>query len=600
MPFGSQLQAEGLAHFRLWAPSARSVELCLWQAGSSLDSVPEILSMQRDGNEYSLSTHATAGSHYLFQIDAQQRVPDPASRFQPRDVHGPSQLIDPLQYQWQDSYWHGRPWQQTIIYELHVGSFSPSGDFAGVMQRLDYLQALGITALELMPIADFPGRCNWGYDGVYQYAPDSQYGTPEQLKALIDAAHARGLMVFLDVVYNHFGPEGNYLHTYAKPFFKARQHTPWGPAINLDDPKHPEIREFFIHNALYWLEEYHFDGLRFDAVQSLVDNSDKPLLMELSERVRQHFGAQREIHLMLENDANQSHLLGAKGAYSAQWNDDLHHVLHHLATAERFGYYQDYTDAPMAHLARCLTQGFAYQGEYSSYRQHPRGEPSADLSPLNFIHFLQNHDHVGNRPLGERLGHIIEPEALRALIALSLLLPMPPLLFMGEEWNSSSPFPFFNDFESGLKEKVAQGRRRDLAHMQSLQSVRELGKTPDPGDPQTFTQARLDWQEIDQPEHQIWLGFYRQLLELRQQQLQPYLCGLERQDVEYQSLAEQAFCCQWTLTDNAKLKLYANLSDQSAAGIPLMHKQALYLSHPQFAATSSQFPPWFVAWFLTP
>ncbi|MGH8668435.1 MAG: malto-oligosyltrehalose trehalohydrolase, partial [Burkholderiales bacterium] len=419
MPFGAQVLPAGGVRFRLWAPAAAQVDL-------SFDN--QLFPMQREGEGWFQLVHpkARAGSRYTYRIDGRQEVPDPASRFQPRDAEGPSEVVDPAAFDWQDAGWNGRPWPQAVVYELHVGTFSSKGTYFGIAERLRHLKELGVTAIELMPLADFCGRRNWGYDGVLPYAPDSRYGRPEALKALVQAAHQAGLMVFLDVVYNHFGPKGNFLHLYAPQFFTERHKTPWGAAIDFGQRA---VRDYFIHNALYWLEEYHFDGLRFDAVHAILDDSPTHILSEISEAARKTFPG-RQIHLVLENDHNQARYLGP-GKYDAQWNDDSHHGYHVLATGESDGYYAAYADAPAKHLARCLAEGFAYQGEVSPFSREPRGEPSAQLALSCFVDFMQNHDQVGNRAHGERLSSLSDEKTLRCLSAILLLAPSPPLLFMG-------------------------------------------------------------------------------------------------------------------------------------------------------------------------
>ncbi|HKS72878.1 MAG TPA: malto-oligosyltrehalose trehalohydrolase, partial [Terriglobales bacterium] len=395
MPFGAEVVDDQTVRFRLWAPKARRVDL----VHGSRDVIP--MNFVGDG-WFELLQKSGPGSLYRFQIDGGARVPDPASRFQPRDVHGPSEVIDASAFDWKDGNWLGRPWQEAVLYELHVGTFSEQGTFAGVEERLAYLADLGVTAIELMPLSDFPGTRNWGYDGVLPFAPDSQYGRPEELKHLIQSAHAKGLMMFLDVVYNHFGPEGNYLHEYAPQFFSDRHQTPWGRALNFDGLGSREVRDFFIHNALYWLTEYHFDGLRLDAVNTIADDSSPDILTELAEAVRSKIGVQRQIHLVLENDDNRSRYLkresdGRPGLYNAQWNDDIHHALHVAITGEHDGYYVDYSDCPVQHVERCLKEGFDYQGQPSNFRGgKSRGDPSAELPPSAFVSFLQNHDQVGN------------------------------------------------------------------------------------------------------------------------------------------------------------------------------------------------------------
>ncbi|HWN90575.1 MAG TPA: malto-oligosyltrehalose trehalohydrolase, partial [Verrucomicrobiae bacterium] len=436
MPFGAEARDDGTTRFRLWAPAARSVEL--WLADRE-----QGFAMPRDAAGWAewVTREAPPGSRYSFRIDGELLVPDPASRFQPDDVHGASEVVDPLDFAWSDADWRGLPPERLVFYEIHVGTFSPEGTFAGLADRLDHLVSLGVTAVELMPVSDFPGRRGWGYDGVLPFAPESSYGRPETLKALVEACHARGLAVFLDVVYNHFGPEGNYLHRYAPAFFSRAHKTPWGDALNFDEPGCEVVRSFVVHNALYWLEEFHLDGLRLDAVHAIADSSARHVLVELARAVAEGPGRDRLVHLVLENDGNESRYLACAGEdkrplYQAQWNDDLHHALHTLLTGERDGYYADY-QPPLPHLARALCEGFAFQGEWSPYRGRVRGEPSAALPPTAFVGFLQNHDQIGNRALGERIGHIVKNEdALRAATAVLLLAPSPPLIFMGEEWNA--------------------------------------------------------------------------------------------------------------------------------------------------------------------
>src|SRR5581483_8676048 len=383
MPFGAECRDDGTVRFRLWAPRASSIALQL------TDSNRELAMSRIDDGWFELVTEAGPGEQYQFKIEGSSvLVPDPASRFQPEGVHAASELVDPYSFNWSDDRWSGRPGDEAVIYELHVGTFSAEGTFGGVEPKLDYLAELGVTAVELMPIASFPGDRNWGYDGVLPYTPARCYGRPKELKHLINAAHAKNLMVFLDVVYNHFGPEGNYLGSYAPEFFTDRHRTPWGKAINFDGPCSRTVRDFFIHNALYWLEEYHFDGLRFDAVHAIKDDSQPSLLTELAETVRKKFANERHVHLVLENDNNAAHYLsrrkdGKPRWYTAQWNDDIHHSLHVLVSGEKDGYYSEYAENPLQHLGQCLTQGFSFQGESSAFREGAkRGEPSNRL-PLD-------------------------------------------------------------------------------------------------------------------------------------------------------------------------------------------------------------------------
>jgi malto-oligosyltrehalose trehalohydrolase len=421
-----------------------------------------------------------------------------------------------------------------------------------------------------MPIADFPGARNWGYDGVLHYAPDACYGRPENLKSLIDAAHARGLMMFLDVVYNHFGPEGNYLGAYARDFFTERHKTDWGAAINFDGAASRTVRDFFIHNALYWLEEYHFDGLRFDAVHAIVDESTPHILVELAEAVRSGPGTRRHIHLVLENDRNEARYLGyatdgRPRHYNAQWDDDFHHALHVELTGEKDGYYSDYAERATPLVGRCLAEGFAYQGDPSPFRNGARrGEASATLPPAAFVTFLQNHDQIGNRALGERLSALAPPARLRAAIVAWLLAPARPLLFMGEEFGARSPFLFFCDFGPELAQAVTQGRRREFSRFERFASPEAQQAIPDPNAPATFERSKLDWASLDAPGHRQWLHLYRSLLALRQQHLTPRLAGMKGHAGRHTVVANGALVARWQLGDGSGLELRLNLSDDPA------------------------------------
>jgi 1,4-alpha-glucan branching enzyme/maltooligosyltrehalose trehalohydrolase len=591
MPFGAQVTGQRV-RFRLWAPGCERVALCIADgADETLLPMPSL----GDGWFELRVAGAGAGMRYRYEVNDGLRVPDPASRSNPDDVHGTSEVIDPAAFDWQDTGWRGRPWEEAVVYELHVGTFSPAGTFAGVIERLDYLVALGVTAIELMPVADFPGARNWGYDGVLLFAPDSRYGRPEDLKALVQAAHAKGLMVLLDVVYNHFGPEGNYLHVYARKFFSERHHTLWGAAINFDGPGSRAVREFFIHNALYWLQEYHFDGLRLDAVHAILDDSERHILDELAERVHATVGVQRQVHLVLENDANEARRLD-RGHYVAQWNDDLHHALHVLATAETDGYYVDYADAPIRHLGRCLAQGFAYQGEASTYRgQAPRGEPSAHLPPQAFVGFLQNHDQVGNRAFGERIAQIAPAPAVRAAAAIYLLAPHVPLLFMGEEFAAPSPFPFFCDFGDDLRAAVTEGRRREFARFARFADPATQAAIPDPNLEQTFCSARLDWQALDTTAHAGWLAYYRKLLRLRRELIMPRLRGMAGHAGVFEVLATGALQVTWRLGYGTLLRLLANLSDAALRTSVLPGE---YVFATSTDAMHGVLEPWAVVWTL--
>lgn len=520
MPFGAEVTAEGV-RFGLWAPTAGEVSLVV-------DGTETPLQATEGGWRRLLHRGAKAGSRYGYRVDGHLIVPDPASRFQPDDVHGLSLVVDPSSYAWSDRNWSGRPWEETVLYEVHVGTATPEGTYAGLMNKLETLSDLGITAIELMPVAEFPGLRNWGYDGVLSYSPDAAYGTPDDLKRLVERAHALGMMMFLDVVYNHFGPSGNYLHVYAKSFFTERHRTPWGAGINVDAEQSPVVRDFFFHNALYWLEEYHFDGLRFDAVHAISDDGDPHFIEELATRIRQAI-PNREVHLVLENEANQARWLERDSGnrpklHTAQWADDIHNAWHALLTSEDEGYYEDYADRPLEHLAKALAEGFAFQGNPSAHKGGaPRGEPSAHLPPSAFVSFLQNHDQVGNRALGERLPHLVGQEQLALARSVLLLSPHIPLLFMGDEWAASSPFLFFVDFEKepDLAEAVRKGRRAEFARFKAFADPETSSRIPDPTERATFAASKIDWSERDRKPHREVLYDTRRLLNVRMNEVVP-------------------------------------------------------------------------------
>jgi malto-oligosyltrehalose trehalohydrolase len=595
MPFGAEFQPGGSVRFSLWAPNCQRIGIELIDSAAAA-TVP--MQPQADGWHRLTTDRAGPGSRYRYILPDGFAVPDPASRYQPADVHGPSEVIDPQLYAWQDHDWHGRPWNASVIYELHIGSFTEAGTFLGAIERLDHLVELGVSVLELMPVADFPGRRNWGYDGVLPFAPDSSYGRPEHLKALVDAAHARGLMVILDVVYNHLGPEGNYLSLYAPQFFNPGHQTPWGAAINFDAEGSQSVREFFIHNALYWLEEFHLDGLRLDAVHAIVDHSPMHILEELAQRVRAA-ALPRSAHLILENEHNQARWLKRDARsgdvlYDAQWNDDVHHALHVAASGEAQGYYADYL-GQTDRLGRALAQGFAFQGELMPYRGSARGEASAHLPPSAFVAFLQNHDQVGNRALGERLSAIADPAALRAVTALYLLLPQIPLLFMGEEWHSRKPFQFFCDFGGELGDAVRDGRRQEFARFEAFRDAGERESIPDPQAVQTFDDSKLDWERRADPAHAATLRWYRDLLSVRRRHIAPLLPGLA-QAGEFCIIDDGALVVRWRAHSGAELVLMANLSARATPGFPAERGSLLWQEgHADAAGTLSA---WSLRWTL--
>ncbi len=598
--FGTKNLTDGQTVFRLWAPSAGKVDLFIETSGisSQYPLAPEM------GGWFSGKLRVSGTPcYYWFRIDDGLFVPDPASRFQPRDVHGPSLFVPPKKNS-QQTNWQGRPWRDTVVYELHVGTFTPQGTLSAATAKLDYLADLGITAVELMPLADFPGLRNWGYDGVLPYAPDNSYGTIDDLRRFIEAAHARNLMVFLDVVYNHFGPEGNYLYVYAKPFFTDRHQTPWGSSIDFQGVNSQTVRRFFIENALYWLTEFDFDGLRFDAVHAIFDDSKPHILQELAQEILEGPGRQRHIHLMLENDHNNSRYLrwqteSGKKCYTAQWNDDVHHALHVLLTGENEGYYIDFFDRAIDHLGRCLTEGFAWQGERSKYRGNkPRGEPSSDLMPTRFISFLQNHDQIGNRALGERISRLTHPEALKAATAVLLLAPSIPLLFMGQEWAATSPFLFFCHFEPELAAQVTKGRRREFAAFNSFRTPRQRTLIPDPNREETFLRSALQWQELEMEEHRQWWLFHRNLLRLRQAKIVPLLDLIRKKTAFYSTLGQFSLQATWPIMDGRRLELVLNLGDTALQDIHLPSGECIHATG-KTAEGEFILPPFFCGWYLS-
>jgi malto-oligosyltrehalose trehalohydrolase len=594
LPRGAEVLDDGAVRFRFWGPAAEIVRL-------EIDGVEQVIALEaKEDGWHELTTKQTsAGSRYQFVLPDGTRVPDPASRFQPADVHGPSEVIDPKPYEWKDGDWRGRDWKEAVLYELHIGTFTEAGTFLAAVEKLDHLVDLGVTGIEIMPIADFPGKWNWGYDGALLYAPDSSYGRPEDLKTLVQEAHARGLMVILDVVYNHFGPDGNYLPLYAPKTLTERHKTDWGDAVNFDGEGSENVREFTIHNALYWISEFHLDGLRLDAVHAIKDDSDKHVLDELAERVRQAHG-NREIHLILENEQNEASRLcrdsgGRPVHYTAQWNDDIHHALHTAATLESNGYYGDFKDDTQK-LGRALAEGFAFQGQVMKCSGEERGEPSAHLPPTAFVSFIQNHDQIGNRAFGERINAIASPEAVRAIASIYLLLPQIPMLFMGEEWGSSQPFPYFCDFEGGLGEKIRKGRREEFASFPEFKDPAQRDRIPDPLAKETFQSAKLDWAQAGADVHAEWLAWYKRILNVRHERIVPLLQQVGGFAGSYHILGDGAVLICWTLKSGKALVLAANLSNDSVDNFKTLKGDVLWHEGPE--PSGSTMRPWSVRWLI--
>jgi malto-oligosyltrehalose trehalohydrolase len=480
------------------------------------------------------------GTRYHFRLADGMMVPDPASRGQSPDVHDAS-IVVPDDFQWRHTEWQGRPWTEAVILELHTGV---AGGFRAIRDDLPRIRSLGVTAIELMPVNDFPGGRNWGYDGVLPYAPDSAYGSADDLKDLIDTAHGLGLMVFLDVVYNHFGPDGNYLSAYAPQFFRDDVHTPWGPAI---DFRRREVRDFFTGNVLMWLMDYRFDGLRFDAVHAI---QEQDWIGEMAATVRRTTEPGRHVHLILEHHNNATHL---HGAVDAQWNDDGHNVLHVLLTNEDGGYYADYANDPAVKLARVLSEGWVFQGQPSAYLKAPRGEPSADLPPYAHVLFLQNHDQIGNRALGERLTTLTSPAALEAAITLQMLCPQIPLLFTGEEIASTSPFLFFTDHHNELADAVREGRRQEFAGFAAFADAGQRERIPDPNAASTFT-ASIPKAGPGSAER---FALYQRLIGLRMRHIVPRLIGTVSTGAR--AIGPKAVRAAWRLGDGSILTIITNL-----------------------------------------
>ncbi|MDE2605543.1 MAG: malto-oligosyltrehalose trehalohydrolase [Burkholderiales bacterium] len=596
MPFGTLLHPGGGVTFRLWAPAARLAELAI-ETGHP---APELHPAEADAQGWWECTvpHATAGTLYRWRIDGRLLVPDPASRQNPGGPHGPSCVVDPRQFEWEP--WSGRPWAEAVLYELHLGAFTPEGTFAAAAARLPQLRDAGITAVELMPVADVAGRFNWGYDGVLPYAPHHAYGTPDDFKRFVQQAHRLGLMVFLDVVYNHFGPDGNFLHAYAPEFFSRSRTSPWGPAIAFDGPGSGPVREFFVHNALYWLEEYRLDGLRLDAAHAIRDEGREHILHELSRRVRTAMHG-RHVHLVLENEDNAwRHLAPTPqpGAFDAQWNDDFHHALHVVLTGETQRYYHDYGADPMGLLARALTHGMVFEGSprrEGGAREQVRPAPAQPLTTL--VNFAHNHDQVGNRARSERLGQLVPPRAALLPTLLALLTPAIPMLFIGEEWGAPEPFLYFADWQGELRQAVRAGRRHEFGHGDG----RDL---PDPCSARTFAASRPDPARAAAGPGQAWLAEVRAALAARRHWITPRHARLLTGRHAAQRVGERGLAVRWRYDDGQVLFLELNLGDAPlraapqhlpAVGAPAVFRHG----HPD-GLPRGEWPPFSARWSLGP
>jgi maltooligosyltrehalose trehalohydrolase len=519
MKQGPKYRGKGLCDFTVWAPFALSVSLKFVAPEQRL--VP--LKKGERGYWHTRADGCLPATQYLYLLDGERERPDPASQYQPEGVHGASEVVDHTAFRWTDGGWKGLPLPSMIMYELHTGTFTPEGTFEAIIPRLGDLRDLGINTIELMPVSQFPGDRNWGYDGVYPYAVQNSYGGPEGLKRLVNACHQMELAVSLDVVYNHLGPEGNYLWDFG-PYFTDRYKTPWGEAINFDGPYSDEVRDYFIANALHWITEYHIDALRIDAIHGIFDFSARHFLQELGEAVRLHAqSVRRDVYVIPESDLNDVRVIrpvevGGHGL-DAQWNDDFHHALHTLLTGERNGYYEDF--GRTEHFEKALREGFIYSGEYSLFRKRRHGSSSKDRPGLQFVVFSQNHDQVGNRMRGERLSSLVSFEALKLAAGAVLLAPNIPLLFMGEEYGEKAPFLYFvSHGDKALIEAVRKGRNDEFKHFAWN------GELPDPQDERTFLTSKINWEKRLQGEHAVLLNFYRTLVKLRREI--PALSELDR------------------------------------------------------------------------
>jgi malto-oligosyltrehalose trehalohydrolase len=591
LPFGAELQPDGRTRFRLWAPDAKSVALVIDKSKEAP------VALQRDGEGW-FETIAScgAGTRYWYRIDDELNVPDPAARFAPDGVQGPSQVIDPLAFDWRETTWQGLAWHRAVVYELHVGTFTEEGTFTAIIPRLRELAGLGINTIELLPIATFPGNRGWGYDGVLPFAPHPAYGQPEDLKRLVEAAHGLGVAVVLDVVYNHFGPQGNYLHRYASRFFTEKYHTPWGAAIDFESAAGRNVRDFFIQNALYWLNEYHLDGLRLDAIHAIRDASDPHFVDELADAIDHGPARERYVHLILENHDNEVRRLHATPKVSkAQWNDDFHHVAHVLLTEEVDGYYANYADDTVKRLGRVLAEGYAYQGEPYGEERVPRGERSAACPPTSFIDFLQNHDQIGNRAFGERLASLTRAEQLRAGLAVLLLSPHVPMLFMGEEYAALQPFLYFCDYEGELANAITDGRRSEFEKFAAFADADKRDRIPDPNAIETFERSRLRWEDRLQAPHRGWLSYVRELLQLRAEHIAARIPSLQAGVATYE-VNGACLHVKWPTARTESLHLQANLSDLPCEAVALHNAHVIHSS--AAAAVPAKLVAWEVRWLL--
>jgi maltooligosyltrehalose trehalohydrolase len=557
LPFGANARG-GAVEFRVWAPGHDRVDVVLYGPAAE-----EVRPLDPVGAGW-FSAHAEgagAGARYRYRLDGGDAFPDPASRSQPDGVHEPSEVVDPSAFAWSDGGWAGVPLEELVVYELHVGTFTPEGTFDAAIERLDELASLGVTAVEPMPVASFPGARNWGYDGVSLFAPQASYGGPEGLRRFVDAAHARGLAVVLDVVYNHLGPEGNYLPAFTSGrWFTDRHKTPWGDAVNFDGPDSAPVRELVIGNALHWVHEYHVDGLRLDATHAIVDDSPEHVLAEMERRVRESLPAGRHFVFIAEDERNERRVVTPRAegglGLSAVWADDFHHQLRRRLAGDHEAYFADY-GGTVEEIVATLGKGWFYEGQTSSNHGCARGTPADGLPPAAFVHCIQNHDQVGNRALGDRLHHGVDLAAYRAAAALLLLSPYTPLLWMGQEWAATAPFLYFTDHPEELGRLVTEGRRQEFGKFSVFADPAERERIPDPQAPDTFERSKLDWSERDRMPHAGVLALHRALLQLRR--THPALRRRDRASFAVDALGPDALALRPTGDDGSALLLVVSL-----------------------------------------
>jgi maltooligosyltrehalose trehalohydrolase len=551
--FLGAVSSSGDARFRVWAPTAHRVEVVF--EGDAAAALP----LQRADDGYFSGSARSCPSLYKYRVDGDGPCPDPCSRFQPSGVHGPSLIVDPTAFEWHDAQWHGAKMHGQVLYELHVGTFTPAGTFDAAADKLVYLRDLGITMIELMPIAECPGRWNWGYDGVQLYAPYHVYGDHDALKRFVDRAHALGLAVILDVVYNHLGPDGNYLKRFSPHYFSTRYKTEWGEALNFDAEHALGARDFVLHNVRYWIREFHLDGFRLDATQSIFDDSRPHVLAELT-RAARAAAAPRDIVLIAENEPQcAEHLLPAdRGGFDldAMWNDDFHHAARVALTGRRDGYFSDYTGRSQE-LLSCIRRGFLYQGQFYQWQKQPRGSPPAQVPASSFVVYLQNHDQVANSFIGERVHAHVSAAQYRALAALTLLAPQTPLLFMGQEFNASTRFMFFADHRRELAELVHAGRRDFVKQFRAYADPAAQALIPDPAAAATFESSKLEWSELIR--HAPALRFHRELLRLRA--ADPVISRQSFDILDGATLSERALVLRWFDAEHGDRLLLVNWGD---------------------------------------